>query len=57
MSKVLSILERTEARNYCQGLAAEHKDSAMRRLSALNLAEDMDSQLRGLAKFFLEREH
>ena len=57
VSKVLSILERTQARNYCQGLAAEHKDLAMRRLGALNLAEDMDAQLRGLAKFFMEREH
>ena len=57
VSAVLSVLERTEARNYCQGLAAEHNDSAMRRLDALNLDKEMDTQLRGLATFFLEREH
>ncbi len=54
---VLSVLRRIGAKDYCQGLAAEHKDSAMRRLDALNLAGEMDAQLRGLAAFFLEREH
>ena len=54
---VLGILKRTGARDYCQGLAAEHNDSAMRRLDGLKLDKEMDSQLRGLARFFLEREH
>ena len=51
------MLERTGAREYCQGLAAEHNDSAMGRLDGLKLDKEMDSQLRGLARFFLEREH
>lgn len=57
VDQVLSVLDRTGARAYCQGLAAQHNDSAMRRLDGLKLDKEMDSQLRGLAKFFLEREH
>lgn len=57
VDEVLGVLDRTGAREYCQALAAQHNDSAMRRLDALKLDKEMDSQLRNLAKFFLEREH
>ena len=57
VDEVLGVLERTRAREYCQELAEKHNESAMSRLDGLKLDKDMDSQLRGLARFFLEREH
>ncbi len=57
VDEVLRVLDKTGAREYCQELAVKHNDAAMKMLDGLKLAEEMDSQLRGLAKFFMEREH
>ena len=57
VEEVLGILDRVKAKEYCQAAAQEQCDKAYIELETLGLELRMDSQIRELARFFLEREH
>ena len=57
VEEVLRILEKVKAKDYCQTVAQEQCDKVYIELDALHLELRMDSQIRELASFFLEREY
>ncbi len=57
VEEILDILARLDAGSYCQTMAQEYRDRALRELEGVELSPSMQSDLEQLADFLLEREH